>query len=422
MTHILKDSLGGNTKTTLLCTCSPHIFNREETISTLRFATRAKLISNVVYKNTVLSAQQMTKLIKNLRMEIVDLKQKLQDKVINALEEESKENDFSMEKSSMNMDPAMQKQMIDDLKNYKDENIKLQQDQEKSKLREEELQRIIAELRSEIEDWKEKHANVLLQIETISTELEEAKASNVEKDKTIEELQNKLTELNAKLLQSADEKQKQNMQLEFLSTIYQNKLKNVEEEEKEMMHQLSLTHQYIEKNKEQVLNLKAQMGDLIDSKIESKIAGLENETKFYEEQETRYKEVLKLFEDEKAILTAKDDTLTSQLKNLQKYLDLKDQQINDLRNQLNGSDEKLKLKELQITRCNTSIQQLNQTMKELQDQNAALEKRMKAYFTFSENAPQTPATPAADVPVWQQGASRGRTTSSYEQNKRGPKV
>eukprot|EP01083_Nonionella_stella_P246309 855310_1 len=56
LTHILKGSLGGNTKTTLLCTTTPHIFNRDETISTLRFATRTKLISNVVYKNTVLSA------------------------------------------------------------------------------------------------------------------------------------------------------------------------------------------------------------------------------------------------------------------------------------------------------------------------------------------------------------------------------
>merc|ERR1712157_128337 len=175
LTHILKDSLGGNTKTTLLCTCSPHLFNRDETISTLRFATRTKLISNVVYKNTVLSAQQMTKLIKNLRTEIVELKQKLQDKVINALQDESKENAFSMEKSSINMDPAMQKQMIDDLKNYKEENIKYQQEDEKSKLREAELQKLIAQLRSEIEDWTEKYQNSLLEIETISTELEQTK-------------------------------------------------------------------------------------------------------------------------------------------------------------------------------------------------------------------------------------------------------
>ncbi len=40
LTHILKESLGGNTKTTLVITCSPSIFNIEETISTLKFGTR----------------------------------------------------------------------------------------------------------------------------------------------------------------------------------------------------------------------------------------------------------------------------------------------------------------------------------------------------------------------------------------------
>merc|ERR1712113_1163726 len=113
------------------------------------------------------------------------------------------------------------------------------------------------------------------------------------------ELQNKITELNAQLLQSSNDKNKQNMQLEFLSTIYQKKLKRVQEEEKEMNHQMNLIHEYISNNKESVLNLQNEMGDLIDSKIESKIIGLQNETKFYEEQETRYKEVLKLFEEEK---------------------------------------------------------------------------------------------------------------------------
>eukprot|EP00656_Telonema_subtile_P004423 TRINITY_DN12011_c0_g2_i2.p1 TRINITY_DN12011_c0_g2~~TRINITY_DN12011_c0_g2_i2.p1 ORF type:complete len:302 (-),score=100.01 TRINITY_DN12011_c0_g2_i2:148-1053(-) len=44
LTHLLKDSLGGNTKTSLLVACSPHWSNYEETISSLRFATRAKEI------------------------------------------------------------------------------------------------------------------------------------------------------------------------------------------------------------------------------------------------------------------------------------------------------------------------------------------------------------------------------------------
>ena len=101
----------------------PHVFNRDETISTLRFATRTKLITNTVFK-----PQQMAKLIKNLKSEIGDLRQKLQDKVIASVDDE-KDQDFAMEKSATKLDPAVQKQMIDDLRNYKEENVKLQQDQ-----------------------------------------------------------------------------------------------------------------------------------------------------------------------------------------------------------------------------------------------------------------------------------------------------
>jgi kinesin family protein 5 len=42
LTRILQESLGGNSKTTLIVTCSPSIYNENETISTLRFGMRAK--------------------------------------------------------------------------------------------------------------------------------------------------------------------------------------------------------------------------------------------------------------------------------------------------------------------------------------------------------------------------------------------
>lgn len=47
LTFILKDSLGGNAKTTLIVACSPSLLDAEETLSTLRFAQRAKEIQNV---------------------------------------------------------------------------------------------------------------------------------------------------------------------------------------------------------------------------------------------------------------------------------------------------------------------------------------------------------------------------------------
>ena len=47
LTRILQNSLGGNAKTALLVACSPHDDNYEETLSTLKFAKRARSIKNM---------------------------------------------------------------------------------------------------------------------------------------------------------------------------------------------------------------------------------------------------------------------------------------------------------------------------------------------------------------------------------------
>mmetsp|Transcript_2749 Transcript_2749/g.6352 ORF Transcript_2749/g.6352 Transcript_2749/m.6352 type:complete len:776 (+) Transcript_2749:68-2395(+) len=46
LTRLLTDSLGGNAKTCLIVTASPSMFNADETVSTLRFGKRAKMIKN----------------------------------------------------------------------------------------------------------------------------------------------------------------------------------------------------------------------------------------------------------------------------------------------------------------------------------------------------------------------------------------
>ncbi len=46
LTRLLQDSLGGNTKTIMICAISPSDFNFDETLSSLRYASRAKMIKN----------------------------------------------------------------------------------------------------------------------------------------------------------------------------------------------------------------------------------------------------------------------------------------------------------------------------------------------------------------------------------------
>jgi len=43
LTRVLQESLGGNSKTSLIVTCSPSVFNDQETVSTLRFGMRVKV-------------------------------------------------------------------------------------------------------------------------------------------------------------------------------------------------------------------------------------------------------------------------------------------------------------------------------------------------------------------------------------------
>lgn len=53
LTRLLKESLGGNTRTLMIATISPSCLCYEETLSTLKYATRAKSITKTVRQNTV---------------------------------------------------------------------------------------------------------------------------------------------------------------------------------------------------------------------------------------------------------------------------------------------------------------------------------------------------------------------------------
>jgi len=53
LTRLLQDSIGGNTSTYLIATVSPVIDTIEETISTLKFADRAKSVMQRVKRNEI---------------------------------------------------------------------------------------------------------------------------------------------------------------------------------------------------------------------------------------------------------------------------------------------------------------------------------------------------------------------------------
>lgn len=63
LTRVLSESLGGNSKTCLIVTCSPHPYNEAETLSTLRFGQRARNIKNKPTVNREFTVPELKKLL-----------------------------------------------------------------------------------------------------------------------------------------------------------------------------------------------------------------------------------------------------------------------------------------------------------------------------------------------------------------------
>lgn len=63
LTRILQESIGGNSKTTLIIACSMCSYNDKETLGTLRFGQRAKSIKNQAKVNEERSAKELMLLL-----------------------------------------------------------------------------------------------------------------------------------------------------------------------------------------------------------------------------------------------------------------------------------------------------------------------------------------------------------------------
>lgn len=77
LTRMLQDSIGGNSKTTLIITCSPSEFNLAETISTLRFGERAKKIKNMAKINREMTVAELTRELERTNKKMAGLERKI---------------------------------------------------------------------------------------------------------------------------------------------------------------------------------------------------------------------------------------------------------------------------------------------------------------------------------------------------------
>lgn len=91
LTRVLQDSLGGNSKTTLVITCSPSIYNECETLSTLRFGERAKKVKNNAVINKVITVAELQRVVNSLTSQLNNANER-----INQLERILKEHNVEI--------------------------------------------------------------------------------------------------------------------------------------------------------------------------------------------------------------------------------------------------------------------------------------------------------------------------------------
>jgi len=78
LTRVLQESLGGNSKTCLIITCSPSSFNEAETLSTLRFGLRAKKVKNKAKVNKEYSIQELKTEVNKLEGQLGKFKSRVE--------------------------------------------------------------------------------------------------------------------------------------------------------------------------------------------------------------------------------------------------------------------------------------------------------------------------------------------------------
>ena len=203
LTRVLQESLGGNSLTYLIINCSPNMLNQAETLSTLRFGQRAKLIKNKVVANTQQSVKELMMKLKQAEEKIKNLEKILgtwtgDREYSNNCEEEknrskcpeckqlmNKLNYLNVQINTLSQDNEYlqrdKDEFLDEIKNKNNENIKL----------EEQIYNLEKELKN---SWQE-HLKTILEIQnSMDNYLNIIKISN---SKNISEL-NKIKDLSYK--------------------------------------------------------------------------------------------------------------------------------------------------------------------------------------------------------------------------------
>jgi len=253
LTRILQQSLGGNSRTTLVVNCSPSSYNEEETISTLRFGTRAKTIKNKAKVNKEMSVGELKMLLEQANKQISKLK-----RYISGMEDELKlyrgdspapKNLEKLSSAPANlMSPGTRDKLpnvarIQDKCSKLEEELQASEDDKRAALDKQE------ELQDSIRDKEQELEALLRAVEELKEELKEAVAKQEEFEQENLVMVNKIAEMT--ITQKKLEYEKSEFQLtnETLESQHAEMKEQVEKLQQEVL-QLEATNKELKEEQE----------------------------------------------------------------------------------------------------------------------------------------------------------------------------
>ncbi|CCW64265.1 unnamed protein product [Phytomonas sp. EM1] len=256
LTFILKDSLGGNSKTMMVAAVSPSALNYEETLGTLRYASRARDIVNVAKVNEDPRARRIRQLedevsemrralagadpsyVAQLEEKIALIESEAQNRAadLQALEKEREANQLrermlkatEAERSELQMQADVLKQQVADSRRQAaemlEQNLRLKEEQAKRE-------------RKLLEDVERAQEAVRLKEETLAQAKRDLARERTEREKAMRFIQHYKEKLEDALFHS-ERSAAERIALEEANTTLNLKLKELEEEQAQYVNGL----------------------------------------------------------------------------------------------------------------------------------------------------------------------------------------
>ncbi|KAG1658518.1 hypothetical protein FOA52_009861 [Chlamydomonas sp. UWO 241] len=313
LTRLLQDSLGGNTKTVMVANVGPADWNFEESLSTLRYANRAKNIKN----KPRINEDPKDAMLREFQDEITRLKAQLEGEGINDGEGINVDDDGQVLTTSYKaMDPAMLEQMRAEMEEQMRKEMKakagpagLSAEQLEAVRREAGEKAKIEHKKAQDEQAKIEKRKAKMQAEMAKTG-EEAERVRVEK----EALAKKLAKMESQVM-----KGEARGGLENLTKKKEEQLRRKEEELERRREAEELERVRIAGLEEQALAIEGKYSGLADE-AEQKTKKLKKLWKKFQEVNSEVEDMYKEFQREK------EDLLES-IRMLQDQMQLKDMVI-----------------------------------------------------------------------------------------------